>query len=194
MTQLPHPQRAFSALLLVPALFLCACGSMLVNRIPETLKDPKDPNKTILEREGVIVQVSVPYEVVTVLRDAQGERVVKATVVSLPAADEFYEIGFKGGAFNARELAIELHPNGTLKEYNFTKTQKVSDSVQNLADAAVAVAKARKEIEDAEEAPPNPVASENAELQLQLLNTMLKANLAALEEGRPLPFPEILQD
>ena len=166
------------------------CGSMKVNRIPATMDDTA--------REGLVLQVPVLHDVFTVMHDSQGERILKRTTVSLPSTQEFYEIDFKGGWLRSRELEVKVNSNGTLKEYSFLTKQKVSNAMASLAEANSEVTTARTELIKAEaeaaakkNQTSNAVSDENAQLQLEMLNLMLKANLEAIGNGSTLPYPEL---
>lgn len=162
-------------------------SGMRVRRLrAEDLKDG-------VELHGVLVQVPVPYTVVTLLQGPAGDRVLQTTTLSLPADDEFLDIGFAGKFLRARELDVKVHASGALDEYTFDTKQKIDKGAQSLAEATDAVTKSLQDIEKAkkEAAPPDPVTAENAELELAILNLMLKANLEAVQEGRPLPYPDL---
>jgi hypothetical protein len=163
-------------------VFLPACGSMKVERVGTDAVD---------EVHGLRVQVPGPHDVVAVLHDDAGERVVKETRMSLPAEDEFYDLGFKGGQFRSRVLNVSLHPNGTLKSYTFTSTQKLGEALQSFAEATKSVREGLEEVAEAKEEP-DPTEVANAELELEILNLMLKANLEAAQNGQPLPYPGIV--
>lgn len=184
-------------------LLLASCGSMDVVHVvrkPETTQ-AQPPAKTEQPQgtkaaqgassekvNGLRVQVPRPHEVIVVLHDPAGKRVIKATTLSLPAKNEFYDLSFQGGLFNSREVTVKVHPNGALDEFKFDSKQEVDAAVQSAADATGTVAKA---LEETATTPTNPVEAENSQLKLELLNAMLKANRKALEEGRPLPFPDL---
>ncbi|HKH46399.1 MAG TPA: hypothetical protein VKM72_17195 [Thermoanaerobaculia bacterium] len=173
-------------------LLLAACGSMNVVHVvrkPQSAQAQPPVQAAPAEKvDGLRVQVPRPHEVIVVLHDPAGKRVLKTTTLSLPAKNEFYDLSFQGGLFSAREVTVKVHPNGALDEFKFDSKQEVDAAIQNVADATGTVTKALKE-----NAPvtPDPVETENSQLKLQLLNEMLKANLKAIEEGRPLPFPDI---
>lgn len=180
--------RRLVTLALVASL-TAACGSMQVRRVgvdADEVPSPADP-------AGLRIQVPAQHDVYVVLQDAAGQRVLQQTTMSLATAQEFYDLGFKGGTFNSRELNVSVHPNGTLKDYSFTTTQRVSDAIDGLADATSAINDARLAIKEAEKpaATPDPVAEENEALHLQLVNLMLKANIEALLSGKTPPFEGI---
>lgn len=163
-------------------------SGMHVRRL--TLADIED---TSFNPQGVLVQVPVPYDVVAVLVGPSGDRVLKAASLSLPADDEFLDVGFKGSLFRSQELSIALNPNGSVAEYKLDSVQKVSDTVQNVADATKDITDTLVEIQKAQPAAVNPVDTENSQLRLEILNLMLKENLRALQEGRDLPFPDLFE-
>ncbi|MEM9556782.1 MAG: hypothetical protein AAGC60_21155 [Acidobacteriota bacterium] len=170
---------ALSIALVIAILSTTACGSMQVRRL--------GPDSDV---EGLRVQVPVPHEIVTVVHQ-DGERALGQARMMLPAEDEFYELDFKGGKFKSRALQVIVHPNGALKSYTFTTTEKLSEALQQSADAIDSLAGAAETIaESREEA--DPLEAENASLELEILNQMLLANRQALEDGRPLPFPGIV--
>jgi hypothetical protein len=168
------------------ALLTVACGGMQVRRVP--LDSSGIPANSMVE--GLRVQVPVPNEVVTVVHH-EGERVVGHAQMSLPARCEVYELDFKGAWLKSRELGVAVHTNGALKDYSFTTTDKSGEGIQQSADAVNALREAAEEIQEAQKQP-DPVASENEQLELEILNFMLQENKKALEEGRPLPYPEIV--
>ena len=171
------------------ATLIAGCGSMEVRRVgvdSSEMPSPADPS-------GLRIQIPAPHDVYVVLQDRAGQRVLQQTTMSLATMKEFYDLDFRGGPFTSRELSVSLHPNGTLKEYSFTAAQKVSDTIDGLADATSAINEARLAIKEAEKpaVSPDPVAEENEELQLQLINLMLKANIEALLSGQKPPFEGI---
>lgn len=140
--------------------------------------------------DGVVVQIPALYDVVSVLVDPAGKRVLKGTSLSLPADDEFLEVGFKGGTFRSQELTVALHPNGALAQYKLTSTERVSDTAQQVADASKSFNDALDALAEANKpsAPVDPLIAENEQLQRQLLNAMLRANLDAIARGEDPPF------
>ena len=161
------------------ALLTVACGSMTVRRVPIDAA-----------ANGLRVQVPVPTDVVTVVHH-EGKRLVGHAQMALPARCEVYELDFQGAWLKSRELAVALHPNGALKDYSFTTTDKSGEGIQQSADAVNTLREAAEEIQEAQKQP-DPVASENEQLELEILNFMLQENKKALEEGRPLPYPDIV--
>lgn len=161
-------------------------SGMHVRRL--TIADIEKPD---FRPQGVLVQVPVPYDVVAVLVGPSGDRVLKAANLSLPADDEFLDLGFKGSTFRSQELSVGLHPNGSVAEYKLDSVQKVSDTVQSVAGATKGITDTLVEIQKAQPAASNPVDTENSALRLEILNLMLKENLRAIQEGRALPFPDL---
>lgn len=161
---------------------VAGCGSMSADRVPPQTSPA-----------GLRVQVPVPHDVIMLTLDAKKGRVMRSTVLSLPDPEQHFELNFKGGAFKSRELNVSVHPNGALKSYSFDVKQQVSEAAGALAAAAGAIHATAEHIEKAKApaAPSPPYSEENALLQLQLLNMMLQANLEAISNGEPLPYPEI---
>lgn len=173
---------ALTTTMVVAALCSSGCGSMQVRRVPASGA----------EVNGLRVQVPAAHDLVTVLHDEpSGERVVRFTRMILPATDEYYELDMTGGLFKARALAVTLNPNGTVKTYSFTTAAKIAEALQQAAEATSTVQDAVIKVEEAKKQP-NPVEVENAKLEIEILNMMLKANREALKEGRPLPYPGIV--
>ena len=147
-----------------------------------------DPKKENLFH-GVLVQVPALYDVVALLLSPSGERVLKTATLSLPAYDEFLDLGFKGGLMRSQELTVALHPSGVISEYKLTSTQEVSDTLKGVADVAKGV---NEKLDAIEPKSKDPVEVENSQLKLEIFNRMLKANRDALVNGQPLPFPDLL--
>lgn len=163
-------------------------SGMHVRRL--TSADLAKPDLTL---EGVLVQVPVTYDVIAVLIGPSGDRVLKAANLNLPADDEFLDLGFKGSTFRSQELSVGLHPNGSVSTYKLDSVQKFSDSAQSLADATKSVTNSLVEIQKAQPATVNPLDTQNAQLRLEILNLMLQANLEAIQQGKPLPFPDLFK-
>ncbi len=142
---------------------------------------------------GLRVQVAEPHTVVAVLRGKDGTPVLQKTELSLPVADEQYDLGFNGALFATREIAVELNATGGMKKYSFGTDSNVDEALKSIASAASSVGAIRKDIESANTpaATPDPLDQANDELRRQIINDMLKANQAAAAAGAPLPYPTL---
>lgn len=169
-----------------------ACGGMKVHRVQ--LSEPKV--------EGVRVQVPRRADVTIVTRTASGEPVVRqAPAISLPSITEAYDIGFRGAVFQSKSLDLKLHASGSLKEFSFSVKQRAAEGLASGADALTAVSKALEERRTAQgDAAKAKVAEADAAaerknnlLTLEIVNRMLTANLAALERGAALPYPDAMK-
>ena len=143
--------------------------------------------------DGVRLQAATPHTVVAVIPlDSKLE--LKSAVLALPSESEHYELKLKGGLFQTSSVLVEMHDNGSFKKIGMNQDLTADKA---LAGSAVGLASIASSYADYTEATapktkPNAVEKENAELLQELRNLMLKANRDAVRDGRPLPYPELL--
>ena len=174
----------FGFLMVMIASFLfSACGSMSVER-----RLSSNPNTN-----GIRVQIPQPHRVIAVFKDEAGKVITRETISALPSVDEHYDLDFLGAVFTKRGLNVEFQ-NGMLKTYSFASTASLDEGLSSTATAIQQSAEAFKALEASREKPvvADPLDDANASLQKEILNRLLEANLRALENGEPLPFPEII--
>jgi hypothetical protein len=164
------------------ALLLTGCGSFSVQQ-------------RISDREikGIAVQIPQAYKAFVIVQE-KGERVVTQTEIVLPREDRLLDIDMKAGFWSTKSLNLTLHPNGGLKKAEFSTESQASENLDAFAGALDTWVAAQEKIAGIEKAnaPANELDTENTELKRQLLNAMLQANLQAVAEGKPLPFPQLL--
>lgn len=173
--------RIHLAVIVACSVLLPGCGKMHANRLSARNANP----------DGVLVQVPAEHGVFAVLPESKDNVAFRLATVTMPSRQEVYDIDFRGGMFASSKLMLDVHPSGTVKKLRFERVDTGSQSLSNSAGAISAAAAKQRELEAEEEDPGNPVDAENAELQRQLLNLMLQANIEAAQNGRELPFPGV---
>jgi len=143
---------------------------------------------------GLVVNHNVPYQLVSVFRDAPGsEHLTSCTSEAmLPSREELYVIGYHGALFSTRELKVELNPDTTLKRVRISSESQSGKSSDSLSSAGGTIASAAQSVLAIRAAQPTATGAENQALQEQVLNLMLKANKNAIDKGQPLPYPALV--
>jgi hypothetical protein len=150
------------------------------------------PASQIDSIDGLVVNHSAPYNLAAVFPVVEGgQKLVTLQTKTFCASDsELCEIHFRGAAFASNKLEVELHPDSSLKRVKAGSTSTAADQVGALMLATKEVGTAIKAINDSKQAP-DPTAAENEALVNEIRNLMLQANLKAIQNGQPLPYPEV---
>ncbi len=134
-------------LFISPLLFTLGCAGLSVHRTAVETDPAKDTDV-----KGLRVQVAEPHTVVFVTREGSGKIVGKKSTAMLPSQRVLYDIDFRGGLFSKKDLAVNLHPDGTIKKVTFNRDQNLEELFKTLSDTAKKTGETLKEYEQAKAA------------------------------------------
>jgi hypothetical protein len=145
------------------------------------------------EIAGLAVNHNTAHRVIAVFPKSMGSRdlTIEQTTAMLPERGTLYEVNYTGALFRSRELKVELHADTTLKKIELNDVLSLPEDLAALREAAAAVQPVKTAIDEAKQKPTaaEVLGLENAALQAQILNAMLKANLEAVQSGEQPVYP-----
>jgi hypothetical protein len=142
--------------------------------------------------EGLLVQVVENQEIMLAMLDEDGSLNHTTMEVPLLRKDRYFDLHFNGPRWGTATMKVELHPNGSLKNYSVKREPGTAEAIQKISDVTASLSETIAAIDKANDPEPEEPADPIAELQAEILKMMLERNKQDIEAGLEPTFPEII--